>query len=223
MIKVLPVIHYVDHETTLKQADLAFEAGADGVFLITHSSYCCDSDLLRPLITLRQAYTKKFIGLNLLSANAVEAFKIARDVNASGVWIDDPGITSNGVTPQGLELHAASKQAPHIEVYASVAFKYQNPEPNPPAAAHNAVMQGFIPTTSGAATGVPPDLEKIVAMYKRTQPWGLAVASGMTPDNVVPYVPYLSHILVSTGVSANENHFDYEKLCRFIALVRNVK
>ena len=34
--KVLPVIHHIDAKTTLDQAAIAYQCGADGVFLISH-------------------------------------------------------------------------------------------------------------------------------------------------------------------------------------------
>lgn len=36
MSKVYPVIHYKDDETTISEAIKASDAGADGVFLISH-------------------------------------------------------------------------------------------------------------------------------------------------------------------------------------------
>jgi len=76
------------------------------------------------------------------------------------------------------------------------------------------LLAGFIPTTSGSATGKAPQLAKIISM---SQHGVLAVASGMTPDNVSDYAPYLSHILVSTGISLDEYRIDPDKLKRLIS------
>lgn len=40
----------------------------------------------------------------------------------------------------------------------------------------------------------------------------LAIASGVTPDNVSAFLPHVSHILVSTGVSASFHEFDPARL-----------
>ena len=56
-------------------------------------------------------------------------------------------------------------------------------------------------------------------MYKATSGL-LAVASGMTPDNISEFKPYLSHVLVSTGISKDEYHFDEEKINAFIQLAK---
>ena len=39
----------------------------------------------------------------------------------------------------------------------------------------------------------------------------------MTPENVASYAPYLSHILVATGVALDEHSIDVEKLTQLIA------
>ena len=83
----------------------------------------------------------------------------------------------------------------------------------------NALAAGFIPTTSGSGTGSAPDLEKIVAMSRATG-GVLAIASGMTPWNVAQYAPYLSHILVATGIALDEHRIDADKLCLLIANAR---
>ena len=102
-----------------------------------------------------------------------------------------------------------------------MAFKYQPVEHDPAAAAQQARDAGFLPTTSGTATGAAPELAKIKAMAAEG-PGGprLAVASGMTAQNVAQFAPHLSAILVATGVSFDEHHFDPGRLDQFVTSVR---
>lgn len=111
------------------------------------------------------------------------------------------------------------RKFPAISVFGSVAFKYQPDEPNPAEAARQALAVGMIPTTSGAATGLAPEIAKIKGMSAAAS-GRLAVASGMTPDNVAEYAPHLSHILVATGVARDEHTLDPLLLRRFVAAVR---
>lgn len=112
-----------------------------------------------------------------------------------------------------------------FKLFASVAFKYQKFEENPKDAVANAIKAGFIPTTSGSGTGVAPSLDKISMMSLASvicdgRSPNLAVASGMTIDNVCQFTPHLAYILVATGVAHDHWHIDNNKLLEFIKQVR---
>jgi hypothetical protein len=214
---VLPVIHYLSCEQAVEQAALAFEVGADGVFLITHHGN--DQALKAPLDAIRAAYPDKFIGVNFLTLSPIGALQLANDWGVKNLWLDNAGVSSAGTSLIGCEFFEEYCINP-LTVFASVAFKYQAPEPDPGEAARCAAARGYIPTTSGTGTGSAPPLEKIIAMSNDVCGGKLAIASGMTPDNVAQFAPYLSHIFVATGVSSDEHHFDYELLSRFIGIVK---
>jgi predicted TIM-barrel enzyme len=215
-VKILPVIHYLDDHTTLTEATLAFDAGADGVFLISHGGQ--DEALYMPAAVIKGRYKHKLVGMNLLATDNMKALDCVKSLGLDMLWMDAPGVSSQGATDQAKALVAAARNHHKpLMLFGSVAFKYQPEDPNPPSAALRAVKLGMIPTTSGVATGQPPTVEKISDMRDvigPTEP--LAVASGITPKNVGLYAPLLSHILVSTGVSMDEYHLDVEKLSALI-------
>lgn len=211
---IYPVIHYKDDETTINEAKIAHNAGADGIFLISHLG---SNERLIPLAVEIKKLLGFKVGLNFLGDDAIYTAKIVKDNDLDMVWSDYCGVSSLGLSFEGFELQAWARANKHIDVFASVAFKYQADEPNPPLAAQLADSAGFIPTTSGSGTGHAPTVEKIESMSKATGGL-LAVASGMTPDNIVTFKPYLSHVLVSTGISKDEYHFDEEKIKTFIQL-----
>lgn len=225
MTKILPVIHHLDRQTSLEQADLALRCGADGIFLISHNDADAELPGLGQEIAARwagrttAAGARPFIGLNMLSTNPVAALGHVAKANLDGIWIDAAGFTSFGATPAGQKLAQAAKEAPGVSVFASVAFKYQPEEANPPQAAAVVRKFGLLPTTSGAGTGQAPSVDKIATMSAAAG-GQLAVASGMDPQNVHLYAPYLSHILVATGVSIDDHHFDEHLLQRFVQAVR---
>ncbi len=220
-MKIYPVIHHLNRNLSIAQARLAHEAGADGVFLISHNGQ--NSELPNVGGDIRDLEIPGFkVGVNFLGWSPLDAYKTAEEMGMDMLWLDAPGISSRGLSNSGVRLaqYFRDRTFDQVEVFASVAFKYQPHELIPSAAAALARNLGFIPTTSGPATGVAPDLQKVVDMYGQAGP--LAVASGMTADNVTPFVPYLSHILIATGVSVDEHHFDFEQLCRFVGTVRGV-
>lgn len=208
--KVYPVIHFLDRATAFAEAAKAIQANADGIFLISHKGD--DDELLTVACAIRDQHPTLPVGVNFLTKDGLESTILARRANLPMVWGDDVGVDSKGFTDLGLSVRAQKcVSRDKLDVFASVAFKYRSFEPNPELAAKNALSAGFIPTTSGSGTGSAPDLSKIVAMSKATG-GVLAVASGMTPENIGSFAPYLSHILVATGVSLDEHRMDVEQL-----------
>jgi predicted TIM-barrel enzyme len=213
--KIYPVIHYIDRDTAFTEAQKAISACVDGIFLISHRGD--DMDLLSVACAIKIKHPKLPVGVNFLSRDALEATIMARKFGLPMVWSDDAGVDSKGLTDMGISMQAQKVAgADGFDVFASVAFKYRPHESNPELAAKNALEGGFIPTTSGSGTGSAPELAKIVSMSHATGGL-LAVASGMTPENVAEYAPYLSHILVATGVAMDEHRMDVEKLKLLIA------
>ncbi len=220
MRQVLPVIHQLTADLTLREAEIAFAAGADGVFLISHTGD--DASLLVPAGQLKQQYADKQIGVNMLSMPALTALQVAHEHQLDMVWTDRPGITSAGADAEGEQVVAWLRE--HRDgplFFGSVAFKYQPVDPDPAMAALYATLAGMIPTTSGPGTGEPPSNLKAVQMAAPLEGKPLAVASGMTPENVAEFLPYFTHYLVATGVSRDFHHFDPERLAAFVAKVKS--
>lgn len=211
MLKVYPVIHYYDDKTTIEQALIAKESGADGVFLISHIGL--DERLIPLAVQIKKELGIK-AGLNLLPYYPFHVANIVRANNLDMVWFDNCGVSSEGITDQGLVIKEFAENNHHIEVFASVAFKYQKEEPNPALAAKIAYDSKFIPTTSGSGTGFAPEVDKIKSMFSETGV--LAIASGMNNENIDSFKNYLTHVLVSTGISKDDFHFDEIKIKDFI-------
>lgn len=220
MPKIHVVIHHQTDDLTLDQASLAIRLGADGVFLISHEGR--DSALLPLCKALKSnlrsidatASPAPLVGLNLLKAEPVNAFELAMEWGADALWVSSPGVTSSGVTSAGRRLEQLVKANQGPNVFGCVAFKYQPIEPDPQAAARAALALGMHPTTSGAGTGMAPDIEKIRGMSSAVG-GKLAIASGMTPDNIESYAPFVSDVLVSTGVSQDTHRIDPDKFLVF--------
>lgn len=206
MIKVYPVIHHRDARTTLRQAEIVASVGGDGVFLISHDG---NDHVLSDLgATVKSRHPELRVGLNFLSLGVLQAADAARAAQLDMVWGDDCGLHSEGVDRTiATPLTQFADKHRSIQVFGSVAFKGQPQDNKPAKAARLAQACGFTPTTSGSRTGSPPDIEKIERMSRAVR-GKLAIASGMTIHNVAEFVPYVSDILVSTGIAKNEYEFD---------------
>lgn len=212
-MKVYPVIHYLGRATTMVEIAIARSAGAHGVFLIDHHGD--DDELVDVAIEAKLRNSNFPIGINLLSRSPQEAARHAVEAELDMVWADSMGVSSRGLNELGESLSHFAAVNPALMMFAGVAFKYQAPEPDPASAAQHATKAGFIATTSGAATGSAPELAKIKSMYEAGGR-RLAVASGMTPENIGDFAPFLSHCLVATGIGFDDHHIDRDKLVLFI-------
>lgn len=213
MLRILPVVHFLDHETSVRNAELALGLGADGVFLIHMAG---QDDLLdETALVLKTMFPERFVGTNRLRMSPVEAVERDAALGLDGTWHDSPGINTRrmgDLAPVDAAFARARAANPAFAFFASVAFKYQAEEPDPARAARMAADRGWIATTSGRATGVPADVAKLSAMRAALGGAPLGIASGVDPQNIGSHLPFVTHVLVSTGVSRDEHNFDRRKL-----------
>jgi hypothetical protein len=122
-----------------------------------------------------------------------------------GLWTDnaDPG------TPAAsLAWSLKQRDGWTGEYFGGVAFKYQREVEDVAAAAVAATTCMDVVTTSGAATGEAAGIEKIVAMKRAIGSFPLAIASGISPENVGDYLPHVDCFLVATGISRGFHELD---------------
>lgn len=209
-MKIIPVIHHIDLETTLKNFDICIKNNVFGVFLISMDGK--NDDLSQTGLKLKSIDKNIKIGINLLGESALECVKESIDFGLDMAWSDEPIITSEKILSEAIEIKEILKNKNGHLFFNSVAFKYQKIERKPGVAASNSTCFNFIPTTSGEKTGVSADLVKILEIKNAINEYPLALASGLTPENVKEYVKYIEYGLVSTGISKNFHEFENIKL-----------
>ncbi len=199
----LPVIHVVSFEQVARNAGIAFDNGAHGIWLISHS-LPFDS-LLEIYEMVRECVPDRWIGLNFLDVHPEQALLLVPH-SANGLWVDSVRID--------LEVEDPSKYARMLKesrsaiqdpwdgwLYGGVAFKYQKQFGDPAREAKLAAPFVDVVTTSGSATGSEPELEKIRLIHEAIPNNRLAIASGMTPVNIDPFLLYVTDFFVATGIS----------------------
>jgi hypothetical protein len=229
--RVFPVVHHRDLATTLANVELALMSEATGVFLINHGRQ--SPDLYHVVADVHAKFPRAWLGINCLDRTAAETLLTAPPF-VQGIWADVTGLRSEpgprdqvvfGATCEALGVRRARGSAWNVEFFGSVAFKCQADEPDPARVAFVAAKLGWTVTTSGPGTGQAADLAKIVAMsaaVRRSDVAGtrLALASGITPDNVSSYLAHVDDVLVATGISQDFHTFDAEKLKALVDRVR---
>lgn len=213
-LQIWPVIHVLMEQEALEDADTIINSGCDGLFLIQMHGY---DHLLDPIFKAIRAKHPKFpIGVNYLSLTASNALERSLSVGYNATWSDNPGVHSSGVSTEAYLIGAALEHNTNHTFFGSVAFKYQAPDYNPVLAASFARRQHMIPTTSGTATGIAPDVAKLEAIFNSAPDAPLAVASGLAADNIGILGRYITHAIIATSISNKFDRIDGDKLNGFI-------
>lgn len=222
-----PVIHVLNLTQALANAAVAQKAGADGVFLINHAT----DEGERPidyarLLQIHAAVVEHFpnwsVGINCLDLPAADVFQHLNPA-VSAVWADNGAIDERQVEQPAAEkiLTAKTKSGWQGQYFGGVAFKYQRPVANSAEAARIAANYIDIVTTSGPGTGESASIPKIKQMKLALGEKQLALASGITPENVAQYLPWADIFLVATGISQSFYELDIEKVRTLANIVHN--
>jgi hypothetical protein len=215
---ILPVIHVASEGQAMVNAKIAMSAGADGVFLINGPHL---SDIAW---SLHKAMPGMWIGANYLHLMPHEAMYYAPEW-LGGIWCDTHIVSQKDMDqPYAKELVKFRKKIPWQGIlFGGCAFKYQPLSTSESWLAAESAKYMEVPTTSGKGTGSAPSVEKIKNMSDVLGDVPLAIASGLTPWNVVDFLPYAKAFLVATGVSKSFNSLDFDLLSKFVRAVRTGK
>lgn len=219
---VLPVIHVENEKQTLNNAQIAKEAGADGVFLISMRGLN-HRDLLKMHETIKKEFATWWVGVNYLDLPAIVVFENVNN-QVSGVWADNARIYE-WLEEQiyAEQISQARKESGWQGLYfGGVAFKYQERVNNVKKAAEIAKLYIDVITTSGSQTGSAPDLRKIEIMKEAAGDSPLAIASGISPENVKSFLEVGADcFLVATSLlKPGTENFDPSKVKKLIEVVR---
>ena len=120
---VLPVVHVLDETQACRNAGMAIEAGAQGVFLINHDFGC--EDLVPILRTVRARFPSLWIGVNFLAVTGRNAFPVLGRLQSEGVgidayWADDARIDERApaeAQSEAAEISVARKESGWMGLY----------------------------------------------------------------------------------------------------------
>lgn len=214
---ILPVIHAETVEGASRNAHRAYAAGCDGVFLINHGIPA------QALLALHAAVVFRlpgwWVGVNLQGVRPAEVFA-QLGPQVSGVWLDDAGIDEGpGQTQRAAEIREACGRSRWRGLYFG-GVAYGRPAADPGAAARLGSAFVDVVTTSGPAGDPPAALDKARRMRAALAERPLAIASGLTPDNVADYLPFADCVMMATGVSSSFRELDPALLERLVIAVR---
>ena len=216
---VLPVIHVLDNLQTERNITLAMEAGCPGVFLINHD-FAVEQFL--PIIKhARQRFPDYWIGVNFLAVTGKKAFPVLAELAADQIrvdayWADDARIDEKKPADNQTEADEINRVKLSCGwnglYFGGTAFKKQR-EVDPSDYGKSAsVATAFmdVVTTSGIATGHSADLTKMEVFRTACGDTPIALASGITPENIADYLPFIDATLVATGVNVKDDFYNID-------------
>lgn len=220
---MLPKVHIVVHVLNAKQAReqvaLARDAGVDGVWMIDHAGD--HARLLDLATTIRESFPDLWLGVNFLDLRVDDAMGVVGD-QFDGLWSDNAHVHPDDDLQIAERARAARQGQRWSGLYfGGVAFKGQRLERDVAAAAERAAPFVDVVTTSGMATGVSAPADKVRRMHEALggrRP--LALASGITPENVEVYLPYVEYLMIATGVARSFHELDPRKIEKLVERVR---
>lgn len=219
---VYPVIHVRHVEQVLEQVEVARHHDIAGVFLIDHDAD--DARLIRSIIAVRRNHADLFLGANVIRRSASQALEILAPHFPDGIpldalWSDNAGVALDGDDRAFCTLGSARERTGWDGLhFGGIAFKYQSPvsDADLPRLGELARRHVDVPTTSGSGTGKAADTHKLVALRVGLGDHPLALASGVTPDNIHSFLGFVDHILVSTGIADSNDRIAPEKLASLL-------
>jgi uncharacterized protein len=202
----LPVIHPLSRETAIASIDTAVNSGADGVFLINQGM--SDLEVLGFIPEVRQRHEGLWIGVNLLGLKPEDVVGLVASLPVRGIWSDNAGIDELSDTqPSGERFRRARRKTAWQGLYfGGVAFKYQREVSGAllPEAAGKARPWVDVITSSGPGTGYAASVEKARALRSGAGAHPLALASGVSPENVEGFLPYVDAYLVASEIETTK-------------------
>jgi hypothetical protein len=198
----LPVIHPISKATAIQSIDTAVRSGADGVFLINQGM--SSSQVLDFIPEIRRRHDGLWIGVNLLGSDPEEVIGLIAGIAVGGIWSDNADIDEQSdAQPAGERFRQARRKTGWQGLYfGGVAFKYQREVPASllPDAAGKAAPWMDVITSSGPGTGYAASVEKARALRSGAGKHPLALASGVSPENVAGFLPYVDAYLVASEI-----------------------
>lgn len=190
----------------IENIHIAQLAGCDGVFLVAHGVPL--SLMIKICEATREVFPHFFIGVNLLQGKMKE--EEISELQYLTILIQRMNALWSDYIPQ--RDPKLSQYSYDMKFLASVAMKYQNPNPDPYTLRNSTRMaqsRSDAVVTSGDTTGTPPTQLKI-EMIRNTlqQSTPLIIASGIAVENVRGFRD-ADGFIVGTSISERDHHHEY--------------
>lgn len=196
--EIIPVIHMVNVNQVLTNVNTCLECGIEKVFLINHQVN--SSDLVACAVNTKIKYPNLWIGVNMLGEKTEDVLFMNMPID--GIWCDAT------ITPERVKKYRNFKGL----FFGGLAFKYQPQPADLKAACEESILATDVSTTSGSGTGRAADVNKIkdIRNYLGNHP--MAIASGVSAQNIDNYKDLANYLLVASSITSKSEMIIKDKL-----------
>lgn len=206
-------------------AAIAIDNGAHGIALVTHivspeyGAYIAS--------VLKEKYPYHKIILNILQRKPQKTFETIKGTKIDGIWTDNamiPGIDRVDEHDDSADklLQRQQEQDTDILYFGGLDFKHQkklSPEEYP-FAIQQAKKYLDVITTSGSATWVSADAQKVKNIKQLAGSHPVGLASGVTAQNIHEYIHNTDVSIVASGISHDYRNLDPQKIAELAKIIQ---
>ena len=197
--EIIPVIHMITKEQVFANVDTCIKCGIEKVFIINHVVEV--DELLNCACKVKNTYPNLWVGVNMLGLTASQSL-MRSPIGINGIWSDS-----------SLELDKANlKKMINGMFFGGLAFKYQPQPTDLQSACELSKLTTSVATTSGLGTGQSPTTYKIKLIREYLGEHPMAIASGISSENIHLYKDLANYLLVATSITDKKEMIVEEKL-----------
>lgn len=197
--EIIPVIHMVDIQQVTLNVAICLKCRIPKVFLINPNNSV--DELIKAAYHIKKHCPDVWVGLNMLGLTAEEA--LTRPLfGIDAIWSDS-----------SLPLHKSHLCEDYDGMFfGGLAFKYQPQPKDLKSACELSKFITDVATTSGSGTGEPPTTLKIKTIREYLGEHPMAIASGISSENIHLYKDLVNYLLVATSITDKNEFIIEEKL-----------
>jgi hypothetical protein len=196
--ELIPVIHMVTKQQVFENVKTCIDCGIKKIFLINHA--VSSSELIKCGLDVMSIYPNLWVGINLLGVPTRTCIGV--ELTFDGLWCDSSISTKE----------AAEHRKFNGIFFGGLAFKYQPQPKDLQKACEDAIITTDVATTSGIGTGIPANIEKIKMIRQFLGDHPMAIASGVSAENVDNYKGIADYLLVATSITDRNEMIIKDKL-----------
>lgn len=218
---LIVALHATSLQHAMKNAEIAFDNWAHGVAVVTHAIKPELGIMISSMI--KDIFKTKKVLLNIRQREPKKIFKTLEQIK----YLEIDGIRTDKAMIYGIDWirHNEKNYADKVVELQKrinrkwlyfwwVDFKHQRPIPENELAWAVAQAKRYLDviTTSGVSTGISADSSKVQKIKLLAENHPVALASGVTPENIKDYIEHTDISIVATGISKDYRNLDPKKV-----------
>jgi hypothetical protein len=202
--EIIPVIHMINENQVLTNVETCLSCGIEKVFIINHQT--TSEELIKCAKRVKDTYPTLWVGINMLDKYVEDA--ILYEFDFDGLWCD-----------QSIKLEDYKYRKFKGMLFTGLAFKYQPQPKDIELACKESILTSDVSTTSGPGTGKAADINKILELRNHLVEHPMAIASGVSVDNIENYKGVVDYLLVASSITSASEIIYKDKLLELLEYV----